>query len=49
MTLAFLQAQDRGEDFKRIEPESDAVYDEVIKINLSEIEPMVALPIAPDQ
>lgn len=47
ITLAFLQAQDRGEDFKHIEPDSDAEYDEVIKINLSEIEPMVALPHSP--
>ncbi len=47
VTLAFLQAQDRGEDFKRIEADSDATYDEVIKINLSEIEPMVALPHSP--
>ena len=28
-------------------PDEDATYDEVIEINLSEVEPMVALPHSP--
>lgn len=47
VTLEFLRAQGREKDFRRLEPDSDAVYDEVININLSEIEPMVALPHSP--
>lgn len=47
VTLEFLRAQGREKDFRRLEPDSDAVYDEVININLSDIEPMVALPHSP--
>lgn len=47
ITYEFLKAQGRERDFKRIEADKDAVYDEIIKINLSEIEPMVALPHSP--
>jgi len=47
ITLEFLKAQGREKDFRRLEPDSDAVYDEVITIDLSEVEPMVALPHSP--
>ncbi|MGI6084443.1 MAG: aconitate hydratase [Acetivibrionales bacterium] len=47
ITYKFLKAQGREKDFKPIEADGDAVYDEVIKINLSEIEPMAALPHSP--
>jgi aconitate hydratase len=47
ITLEFLKAQGREKDFRRLEPDSDAVYDEVIHIDLSGIEPMVALPHSP--
>ncbi len=47
ITLEFLKAQGREEDFRRLEADSDAVYDEVIGIDLSAVEPMVALPHSP--
>jgi aconitate hydratase len=48
VTLEFLKAQHREEDFVEIKADEDADYDEVIKINLSELEPMVACPHSPD-
>ena len=48
VTKAFLEAEGRGEDFVRLESDEDAVYDKVIDINLSELEPMIACPHSPD-
>lgn len=47
-TLAFLKAQDREEDFVALSADPDAVYDEEININLSELVPMAACPHSPD-
>ncbi len=47
-TLAFLKAQDREEDFVALSADPDAVYDEEIDINLSELVPMAACPHSPD-
>ncbi len=47
ITREFLKAQNREQDFKRLVADDDAIYDEVIDINLSEVEPMVALPHSP--
>ena len=47
ITLEFLKAQNREQDFVSLEADEDAVYDEVITINLSEVEPMVAEPHSP--
>lgn len=47
VTKAFLEAQGRGEQWEEILPEDDAEYDEVIEINLSELEPLAALPHSP--
>jgi len=47
VTREFLKAQGREEDFVPLMPDEDAVYDEVIEINLSDVEPMVALPHSP--
>ena len=47
ITYKFLKAQGREKDFRPLEADSDAVYDEIIKIDLSEIEPMAALPHSP--
>ena len=46
-TRAFLAAQGRESDWQLLIPDADAVYDEIIDINLSEIEPMAALPHSP--
>lgn len=48
VTLEFLRAQGREEDYVKIMPDEDAVYDEIIQINLSELEPLVACPHSPD-
>ncbi len=37
----------RADDYKKLEPKSLAYYDAVIEIDLSEIEPMIALPFHP--
>ncbi len=47
VTLHFLQAQDRAGDYKELQADPDAEYDEVIEIDLSTLEPMVALPHSP--
>ncbi len=48
VTKAFLTAQGREEDFTPIAPDEDAVYDRVIDIDLSTLEPMIACPHSPD-
>ncbi|WP_270508004.1 aconitate hydratase [Eubacterium limosum] len=49
MTKAFLEAQGRGEDFTALSADSDAVYDQVVKIDLSTLEPLTACPHSPDK
>ncbi len=48
VTKKFLKAQGREKDFKYLYADEDAVYDEVININLSEIVPLAACPHSPD-
>ncbi len=47
-TLAFLTAQGRAQDFVPLAADPDCVYDEEITIDLSEIEPLAAMPHSPD-
>ncbi len=47
-TLAFLKAQGREQDFVPLSADPDCVYDEEITIDLSEIEPLAAMPHSPD-
>lgn len=47
-TREFLKAQHREEDWVELQADPDAEYDKVIEINLSELEPLVALPHSPD-
>jgi aconitate hydratase len=47
-TLAFLTAQGRGEAWMPFAADQDAVYDEVLEIDLAALEPMVAQPHSPD-
>ena len=49
ITLAFLKAQDRADDWTKILPDPDAQYDEVIDIDLCALEPMAACPHMPDK
>lgn len=47
-TREYFIAQGREEDFSEIYADEDAVYDNIIKIDLSKLEPMVAAPHSPD-
>lgn len=49
ITKAFLKAQGREEDWTELKADADAVYDEVIDINLSELAPLAAQPHMPDR
>lgn len=48
ITKDFLKAQGREEDWSEQKPDDDAVYDEVIDIDLSALVPMAACPHSPD-
>ncbi|MBQ7131861.1 MAG: aconitate hydratase [Oscillospiraceae bacterium] len=48
ITLSFLKAQKREDVYVELCADSDAVYDEEIVINLSELEPLAACPHSPD-
>ncbi|WP_411677716.1 aconitate hydratase [Caproicibacter sp.] len=48
VTLEFLKAQGREQDWTELRPDADAVYDETIEIDLSSIEPLAACPHSPD-
>jgi len=47
-TLKFLIAQGREHQWIELEADEDAVYSEIIELDLSEIEPMIAQPHSPD-
>ena len=47
-TRAFLKAQGREEDYTPLCADADAVYDETVDINLSELVPLAACPHSPD-
>ena len=48
ITKEFLKAQKRENDWTELKADEDAVYDEVIRIDLSALAPMVACPHSPD-
>ena len=48
ITKAFLKAQGREKDWIELSSDPDAVYDEEITVNLSELEPLAACPHSPD-
>ena len=47
-TRAFLKAQGREADYTPLCSDADAVYDRIIDIDLSTLEPMIACPHSPD-
>jgi aconitate hydratase len=49
ITHEFLKAQDREKDYVEIKADAGAVYDEIVQIDLSTIEPLVACPHSPDK
>lgn len=48
ITRAYLRAQGREEDWVELLPDPDAEYDEIIEIDLSQLEPLIACPHSPD-
>ncbi|KJS83703.1 MAG: aconitate hydratase [Peptococcaceae bacterium BICA1-8] len=48
ITLSYLKSLGREQDWLELKPDFDAQYDKLIEIDLSNIEPMVALPHSPD-
>ena len=47
ITRAFMKAQGREADWVQLQPDDDAVYDEVIDIDLSALRPLAACPTTP--
>lgn len=47
-TLKFLKTFGRAKDFIKLYPDKNAEYSKIIEIDLSKIEPMIALPHMPD-
>jgi aconitate hydratase len=48
-TRAYLQAQERGDDWRSLAADPDAVYDETITLDLGALEPLIARPSMPDR
>jgi aconitate hydratase len=48
-TLEFLKAQGRKKDWIPLEPDKDAEYDQVVEIDVSGLEPLIARPSSPDR
>ena len=48
ITREFMAAQGREKDFVPVAPDADAQYDEILEIDLSALEPLVACPHSPD-
>ncbi len=48
ITRAFLKAEGREEAWRELSSDPDAVYDRVIDIDLSSLEPLIACPHSPD-
>ncbi len=48
ITRQFLKAQGRESDYTPLSADEDAVYDEIVEIDLSALEPLAACPHSPD-
>ena len=48
VTKAFLELQDRADQWQELKADEDANYSRVIEIDLSALEPMIACPSSPD-
>lgn len=48
ITRIFLKAQGREQDYVPLAADADAVYDEIVEIDLSKLEPLAACPHSPD-
>lgn len=47
-TRVFLESQGRGDEWAELAADDDASYDEVIEIDMSTLEPLIACPSSPD-
>nr|WP_315022763.1 aconitate hydratase [uncultured Aminipila sp.] len=47
-TLKYLTEQGRPDDYIPLAADADAVYDEILRVNLSELTPLAAMPHSPD-
>jgi aconitate hydratase len=47
-TLAFFRAQGREDDWEELRPDTDAVYDEQLDVDLDKLVPLIAAPSSPD-
>ena len=47
-TLAFMKAQGRDKDWMELKPDSEDEYDEIIELDISALEPLIAQPSSPD-
>jgi aconitate hydratase len=47
-TRKFLESQGRGDHWSPLQADDDAQYDEVIEIDMSSLEPLIACPSSPD-
>lgn len=48
ITLEFLKAQGRKEDYVELKADENATYDEIVDIDLTQLEPLIACPHSPD-
>lgn len=46
---AFFAAQGRADDYRELYPDPDCEYDQIVRINLSELAPLAACPHSPDR
>ncbi|OXS27004.1 MAG: aconitate hydratase [Acetobacterium sp. MES1] len=49
MTRVFLEAQGRGGDYIELSADADAIYDEVVTVDMDALEPLTACPHSPDK
>ncbi len=47
-TAAYLASEGRGQDFRPLSADADAVYDKVLHIDLDQLVPLAAMPHSPD-
>jgi aconitate hydratase len=47
-TKKFLESQNRAKVWRELKADSDSSYDEILEVDLSEIEPLIACPTSPD-
>lgn len=49
MTRVFLEAQGRGGDYIELSADADAIYDEIVTVDMDALEPLTACPHSPDK